>query len=110
MAIRKIAGTWKVDDDILDTLEALHARSRVGKGDLVQLGIWIVDSLRPEDRDQLFLQMADRVKVTLSIVVNPDEAATPEAGDLEESDIGQDIVDAIDEADKKQKRRRRNAS
>ena len=70
----KIIRTWGVEEDISKRLDEWAAKAHLPLGYSVQLGMWMLMSLHPDQRQMLLELMDARKDVQLSITVEPRRA------------------------------------
>jgi len=82
--MEKTKRTYQIDEDVVDALEEWGRRTRVGPSDAAQLGLFIIMSLTPEQREQLIGHMdaRDDIQVLgLAVKEEPGAAGRPEPGE-----------------------------
>ncbi len=77
---KKITRTWKIDEDVSESFAAWCHRTRTPLGDGAQLGIWLLMSLTPEQRQLCIEGMDKREPIPLGPATPGD---TETAGDPE---------------------------
>jgi len=72
----KITRTWGFDEDIVRKLDDWAAKAHLPLGYSVQLGVWMLMSANPDQRQMLLELMDERKDVQLNITVEPSRPGT----------------------------------
>jgi len=67
----KTIRTWSIEGDISKRLDEWAAKAHLPLGYSVQLGVWMLMSLNPDQRQLLLDLMDDRKDVQLTVTVEP---------------------------------------